>query len=73
MDESGNAFVWAENSRGQLEKRTVTLGEYNEMNDTYEILDGLTEEDFIAFPDPELCVEGAPVTHEVQAEEGGGM
>ncbi len=73
MDESGNAFVWAENSRGKLEKRTVTLGEYNEMNDTYEILDGLTEEDFIAFPDPELCVEGAPVTHEVQAEEGGGM
>ena len=32
------------------------------MNDTYEILSGLTQEDYIAFPDYELCVEGAPTT-----------
>ena len=60
-DEDGNPFVWAEN-RNKLEKRKVTLGEYNMMNDTYEILDGLTEEDYIAFPDWELCYEGAPTT-----------
>ena len=30
---------------------------------------GLTEEDFIAFPDYELCVEGAPTTHENVVEE----
>ena len=66
-EEDGSAYVWAEN-KGKLEKRTVTLGEYNMMNDTMEILEGLTEADFIAFPDPELCVAGAPTTHELQEE-----
>ena len=60
-EENGDTFVWADKN-GKLEKRTVAIGEYNMMNDTYEILSGLTEEDFIAFPDPELCVEGAPTT-----------
>ena len=60
-EDNGDAYVWADKS-GKLEKRTVTLGEYNMMNDTYEILSGITEEDFIAFPDYELCVEGAPTT-----------
>ena len=62
-NEDGTMYVWAE-SKGKLEKRGVTVGEYNPMTDTYEILEGLTEEDFIAFPDPELCVVGAPTTHE---------
>ena len=61
-DENGNSFVWAEN-RNKLEKRTVTLGEYNMMTDTFQILSGLTEDDYIAFPDYELCHEGAPTTH----------
>lgn len=60
--EDGSAYVWAEH-RGKLEKRTVTLGEMNDMTGTYEILDGLTAEDYIAFPDPLLCREGAPTTH----------
>ena len=60
-DEAGSTYVWAESS-GKLEKRTVTVGEYNYMTDTMEILDGLTEDDYIAFPDPENCVEGAPTT-----------
>ena len=60
-DEDGSTYVWAESS-GKLEKRTVTVGEYNYMTDTMEILDGLTEDDYIAFPDPENCVEGAPTT-----------
>ena len=69
-DEAGNPYVWAED-RDKLEKRTVTLGEYNMMNDTYEILEGLTEEDYVAFPDAELCREGAPTTHsEMTAESG---
>ena len=57
----GSTYVWAD-QKGKLEKRPVSLGEYNMMNDTYEILSGLTEEDYIAFPDYELCVEGAPTT-----------
>lgn len=59
--EDGSTYVWADN-RGKLEMRTVTLGEYNMMNDTYAITAGLSEEDYIAFPDPELCTEGAPTT-----------
>lgn len=68
FEEDGSAYVWAEH-RGKLEKRAVTLGEYNDMLDTYEILDGLTEEDYIAFPDAELCVEGASTTHDAAAAE----
>ena len=73
FDEDGSTFVWAEKS-GKLEKRPVVLGEYDPMTDTYEILEGLSEQDYIAFPDPELCVEGAATTHEVvaaEAAEGG--
>ena len=62
-DEDGSAYVWLE-SRGKLKKQTVTLGEYDMMMGTVQILEGLTEEDFIAFPDPELCTEGAPTTRE---------
>ena len=62
-EEDGSVFVWAE-KRGRLEKRTVTLGEYNAMQDTYEVLEGLTEEDHIAFPDEQLCKEGASTTRD---------
>ena len=62
-EEDGSTYVWAEN-RGKLEKRTVTAGSYNDMMGTVQILEGLTEKDYIAFPDGELCVEGAPTTHE---------
>ena len=43
--------------------------EYNMMLDTYEILEGLTEDDYIAFPDPELCQAGAITTHDAPAPE----
>ncbi len=68
-DEEGNPFVWAEKG-GKLEKRAVTMGEYNYMLDTIEILDGLTEEDYIAFPDEEICTEGASTTHVQPQSEG---
>ena len=69
-EEDGSTYVWAE-KRSKLEKRAVTLGDYNMMNDTYIILDGLTEEDYIAFPDWELCQVGAPTTHsEMKVESG---
>ena len=71
-DENGNSFVWAEN-RNKLEKRPVTVGEYNMMTDTFEILEGLTEDDYIAFPDWELCHEGAPTTHSEMKVESGDM
>ena len=68
FSEDGTTYVWAE-KRGKLEKREVTLGEYNPMMDTYEITAGLTAEDYIAFPDEELCQPGAPTTHDQMVEE----
>ena len=73
--EDGSAFVWAEN-KGKLEKRVVTLGEYNPMTDAQEILAGISLEDYLAFPD-ENCQEGVsttreqPVIAETEAAEGG--
>ena len=68
-DDDGTPYVWAENSRGKLEKRVVTLGEPNDMMGTVSVIAGLTETDYIAFPDGELCREGAPTTHEMIAAE----
>lgn len=72
-EEDGTAYVWADQN-GKLEKRTVSLGEYNMMNDSFEILSGITQEDYIAFPDADLCVEGAPTTKvEPAGEDGAAM
>lgn len=61
-NDDGSAYVWAENGRGKLEKRNITLGDYNGMMDTFQISEGLSEDDYIAFPD-QYCVEGAPASH----------
>lgn len=58
QNDDGSYYVWADNGRGKLEKRTVTVGDYNEYTDTYAILDGLTKDDSIAFPEDGL-EEGA--------------
>lgn len=67
-ESDGSPYVWAEN-RNKLEKRPVTLGEYNMMNDTYVVLSGLKADDYIAFPDYELCHEGAPTTRTEPAQD----
>ncbi len=53
-DIDGDAWVWAEDSANKLEKRSVTLGEYDETEDTYVIEKGLSETDYIAFPSDNL-------------------
>lgn len=71
--EDGSPYVWADKN-GKLEKRPVTLGEYNAMADLQDIVSGITTEDYLAFPDGELCQEGAPTTKEApkaEAAEGG--
>ena len=60
-DENGSTYVWAEDG-SSLEKRSVTIGQENFMLGTVEILEGLDAEDYIAFPDPEVCIPGAPTT-----------
>lgn len=67
-EDDGSAYVWAEKGK-KLEKRPVTTGAMNDMAGTVEILEGLEESDFLAFPDPELCIEGAPTTREAAAQE----
>lgn len=56
----GMPYVWIANDKDRLEKRPVTLGEYDEDLMQYQILDGLKETDFIAWPEDTLT-EGTPV------------
>lgn len=49
-DEDGSSFVWAANSNNKLVKQKVELGELDELSGRYEILSGLTEDDYITFP-----------------------
>lgn len=53
-DLESDPYVWADNGKGKLEKRPVVLGEYNPDLMEYEILDGLTVEDAITFPEDML-------------------
>ena len=46
----------------------MELGRYDEAADVYEILFGLSEQDYVAVPDDSVCIEGAPTT---KTEQGG--
>ena len=64
QDENGAAYVWAAKEAGaRLEKRSVTLGSYDENMDEYEIVSGLDKGEYLAWPD-EDCVVGAATTTE---------
>lgn len=43
-------FVWVADSKNRLKKSVVELGEYDEDLCAYQIISGLSEEDYIAFP-----------------------
>lgn len=53
------AYVWADNGNGILGKKQVVLGEYDEDQRRYEIQSGLSQSDWIAFPEEDL-EEGMP-------------
>lgn len=61
VQEGDTYFVWASNSKDKLEKRKIEIGQKNEDFGEYQILNGLTEEDYIAIPNENL-VEGESVT-----------
>lgn len=63
-DADSSPWVWAQSSSGKLEKRSVTLGEYNGELDTYAVTDGLTAADYIAYPDDTLKVGMTCVTYD---------
>lgn len=54
VQDDKDSFVWAESLTKRLEKRKVTLGEYDEELDQYQITEGLAEDDYIAFPTDSL-------------------
>ncbi len=62
-DDAGS-YVWAQSENNTLEKRAVILGEYDSGNDRYEIEGGITEEDYIAYPQEDLK-EGTPTTSDI--------
>ena len=50
VDADSSPYVWAANGRDRLEKRSVSLGEYDAERGEYQIVSGLKESDYIAFP-----------------------
>lgn len=48
--DTNEPYVWAANDKNRLEKRYVTLGKHDDDLGEYEIVDGLTKKDAIAFP-----------------------
>lgn len=70
-DEDGGIteYVWAVDSKDRLEKRKVTVGDFDEDTYRYQVLDGLTVDDYLAFPSEELK-EGMPVTKNLEQFDG---
>ena len=81
VQDGASAHVWTAKAPGErLEKRNVTLGQYDEETDEYQLTAGLSLSDYIAWPDID-CTAGAATTTEILAspeegeipEEGGMM
>ena len=73
QQESGDstAYVWAvSKAGGKLEKRQVQLGDYDDQLNIYEIKSGLSEDDYIAWPD-DSCKEGAPTVADTSTSDTG--
>lgn len=58
-----SAKVWVAGSNNKLSQRSVTLGMYDGMSGCYEILSGLTAEEYVADPLAPGCESGASVTY----------
>lgn len=65
-------YVWAASDSNRIEKRPVTVGAYDEFTGAYEILEGLSGTDRIAYPDGTVQ-EGAPITDTAPGFEDGGQ
>ena len=50
VDADSSPYVWAANGRDRLEKRGVSLGDYDAERGEYQVVSGLKESDYIAFP-----------------------
>lgn len=63
VDLEEKPYVWVETGKGDLEKRTVVLGSYDENMMQYKIEDGLESSDYVAYPQ-EFLKEGMKTTHD---------
>ena len=61
-------YVWAANEKNRLEKRYIELGEYDADMDEYEIVSGLTEDDYITWPMAGLYEGVTTVTDEAEVD-----
>lgn len=68
-DEDGSVFVYAAAKPGdRLEKRKVETGEEYMEQGMVQILSGLEESDYVAWPENEDCIEGAETSANTFAE-----
>ena len=67
------ATVWADNGSGKLEQRTVTLGICDGMTGCWEILSGITAQDYLADPFDPACTAGAATQRREPEDFSGGL
>ncbi len=68
LQDEETPYVWAANEKNRLEKRYVELGEYDAGLDEYEILSGLSGDDYVAWPMPGLYEGVTTVTDEAEVD-----
>lgn len=73
-DESNDANigeVWAANAQGKLVRVQVTFGEFDPSIGGYGIIEGLTQDDYVADPANPDCEEGAKVSFREESDFAG--
>ena len=68
QESDAQPYVWVANDRNRLEKRLAALGEYDSDMDEYEIVSGLTEDDYITWPMQGLYEGVTTVTDESEVD-----
>ena len=56
-----SALIFVEGANGKLESRSIQLGMYDWMTGCYEVLSGVSPEDYVANPQDPGCTDGAAV------------
>lgn len=68
VQDEDTPYVWAANEKNRLEKHYIELGEYDADMDEYEIVSGLAEDDYIAWPMSGLYEGVTTVTDEAEVD-----
>ena len=68
VQDEDTPYVWAADEKNRLEKHYIELGEYDADMDEYEIVSGLAEDDYIAWPMAGLYEGVTTVTDEAEVD-----